>query len=93
MNTADPPVIAFLKELMLDRLCDGTVLPVNLHIMAAANPYRSLIKSDEEATVGLSFRFAQNAETESRSETASVKNLVYRVNELPRKYNFIVDRR
>ena len=38
MNTADPPVIAFIKELMLERHFYGARLPVNLHLMTAANP-------------------------------------------------------
>ena len=80
MNTADPPVIAFLKELMLDRHCHGTVLPENVHLMAAANPYRHLLESDKEAAVGLAFRFAQSAHGPPQSDT---RNLVYRVNELP----------
>jgi len=85
MNTADPPVIAFLKELMLDRHCNGTMLPENLHILAAANPYRFLKEADEEATVGLSFRFAQNSKNDLNSSLPDARNLVYRVNELPRK--------
>jgi len=85
MNTADPPVIAFLKELMLDRHCDGMVLPEKLHIMAAANPYRSLKESDKEAAVGLAFRFVQSAKNDSNPFPADNRNLVYRVNELPRK--------
>jgi len=89
MNTADPPVIAFLKELMLDRHCDGTVLPENLHIMAAANPYRSLIESDKEATVGLAFRFTQNSKNDSTPSSLDNRNLVYRVNELPCKKQFV----
>lgn len=80
MNTADPPVIAFFKELMLDRHFCGTVLPENLHLMAAANPYRRL-RQNNEAPVGLAFRFAQAPE-ENRS-TTDVQNLVYRVNDLP----------
>ena len=77
MNTADPPVIAFLKELMLDRHCDGTVLPDNLHLLVAANPYRHLHESDKEAAVGLAFRFSQ------QTTKPGARNLVYRVNELP----------
>ncbi|XP_057375006.1 uncharacterized protein LOC130695963 [Daphnia carinata] len=80
MNTADPPVIAFLKELMLDRHCHGTVLPDNLHLMAAANPYRHLKEADKEAAVGLAFRFAQGESSGARSDA---RDLVYRVNELP----------
>ncbi len=81
MNTADAPVIAFFKELMLDRNCHGTVLPNNLHLMAAANPYRYMQEADKEAAVGLAFRFAQSAR--SASSTVDGRNLVYRVNELP----------
>ena len=62
MNTADPLVIAFLKELMLDRHCNGTVLPENLHLIAAANPYRHLQEADKEAADGLAFRFAQTGQ-------------------------------
>lgn len=80
MNTADPEVIAFFKELMLDRHCHGTVLPENLFLMAAANPYRYLLESDKEAAVGLSFRFAQSAHSSIQGDS---RNLVYRVNELP----------
>jgi hypothetical protein len=84
MNTADPPVIAFIKELMLDRHCHGSILPQNLNLIGAANPYRHLKKTNKEVAVGLAFRFAQptrnnydsNAQTDGR-------NLVYRVNELP----------
>jgi hypothetical protein len=78
MNTADPCVIAFLKELMLDRHFNGTALPENVFILAAANPYRNLEESDKEAAVGLSFRFAS-----SMRQTQETKNLVYRVNPLP----------
>ncbi|KAI9554792.1 hypothetical protein GHT06_020069 [Daphnia sinensis] len=80
LNTAEPPVIAFFKELMLDRHFCGTVLPENIHLMAAANPYRRL-RQDIEAPVGLAFRFAQAPE-ENRGST-DVHNLVYRVNDLP----------
>ena len=79
MNTADSHVIAFFKELMLDRHCNGNVLPKNLHLMAAANPYRYLQEVDKEAAVGLAFRFAQS----NRSSTVDGRNLVYRVNKLP----------
>ncbi len=82
MNTADPPVIAFMKELMLDRHCHGTVLPANLHLIAAANPYRHLIETDKEAAVGLAFRFVQGVDGSSSAQ-ADERNLVYRVNELP----------
>ena len=85
MNTADPAVIAFLKELMLDRHFNGTVLHENLHILAAANPYRSLIESDKEAAVGLAFRFAPSSKNDSNSSALDNRSLVYRVNELPRK--------
>ena len=81
MNTADPCVIAFLKELMLDRHFNGTVLPENIFILAAANPYRNLQESDKEATVGLSFRFAT-----SLRQTQETNNLVYRVNPLPQSF-------
>ena len=83
MNTADPPVIAFFKELMLDRHCHGTVLPKNLHLMAAANPYRYLQEADKEAAVGLAFRFAQTTQDGNGSGSRAVGDLVYRVNELP----------
>ena len=83
MNTADPPVIAFFKELMLDRHCNGTILPKNLHLMAAANPYRYLQEADKEATVGLAFRFAQTTQNGNGARTRSTGDLVYRVNELP----------
>ncbi len=89
MNTADSPVIAFFKELMLDRHCDGRVLPDNIHILAAANPYRSLIESDKEATVGLAFRFTQNSKNDSTPSSLDNRNLVYRVNELPCKKQFV----
>ena len=84
MNTADPCVIAFLKELMLDRHCHGTILPENLHLIGAANPYRHLHEADKEATVGLAFRFAQSTPNGdgSRAQTDR-RSLVYRVNELP----------
>ena len=78
LNTADPPVIAFLKELALDRHCNGAVLPDNLHLLVAANPYRELRETDKEAAVGLSFRFAES--------TPNSRNLVYRVNDLPCKF-------
>jgi hypothetical protein len=80
LNTADAPVIAFIKELMLDRHCHGSILPENLHLMGAANPYRFLHEADKEAAVGLAFRFAQS--TQNRAQTDG-RNLVYRVNELP----------
>jgi hypothetical protein len=80
LNTADAPVIAFIKELMLDRHCHGSVLPENLHLIGAANPYRFLHEADKEAAVGLAFRFAQS--TQNRAQTDG-RNLVYRVNELP----------
>ena len=84
MNTADPPVIAFLKELMLDRHCHGSVLPENLHLMAAANPYRYLQEADKEAAVGLAFRFAQpTQDSDGSSAQSDGRNLVYRVNKLP----------
>ncbi|KAI9554203.1 hypothetical protein GHT06_019475 [Daphnia sinensis] len=83
MNTADPPVIAFFKELMLDRHCHGTLLPENLHLMAAANPYRHLHEVDKEAAVGLAFRFAQSTQNESSGARSDARDLVYRVNELP----------
>jgi hypothetical protein len=80
MNTADPAIIAFLKELMLDRHCHGTLLSENLHLMAAANPYRFSLASDKEAAVSLAFRFAQSTHDTSQNNS---RNLVYRVNELP----------
>ncbi len=80
MNTADPPVIAFMKELMLDRHYHGTVLPENLHLIAAANPYRHLPEAVKEAAVGLAFRFAQDVDGSAQTDG---RNLVYRVNELP----------
>lgn len=83
MNTADPPVIAFFKELMLDRHCHGTLLPENLHLMAAANPYRHLHEADKEAAVGLAFRFDQSTPSESSGTRSDARDLVYRVNELP----------
>ena len=83
MNTADPPVIAFLKELMLDRHCNGTVLPGNLHLMAAANPYRQLQETDKEAAVGLAFRFAQSAHAVDGNARRDERSFVYHVNELP----------
>jgi hypothetical protein len=84
MNTADSCVIAFLKELMLDRHCHGTVLPENLHLMGAANPYRYLHEADKEATVGLAFRFAQSTQYDDSSHARTDRRgLVYRVNELP----------
>ena len=82
MNTADPPVIGFLKELMLDRHCNGTALPNNLHLMAAANPYRYMHEADKEATVGLAFRFSQTAQG-SGVDDSDGRSLVYRVNQLP----------
>ena len=83
MNTADPSVIGFLKELMLDRLCQGTVLPNNLHLIAAVNPYRYAKKDDKEAAVGLAFRFAQSDRAGRSSSRSDGRNLVYRVNQLP----------
>ncbi len=84
MNTADPPVIAFFKELMLDRHYRGTILPENVHLMGAANPYRHLHEVDKEAAVGLAFRFAQPTQNDDGSNTGTdVRSLVYRVNELP----------
>ena len=85
MNTADPPVIAFFKELMLDRHCHGNVLPKNLHLMAAANPYRYLQEADKEAAVGLAFRFAQTTQEDGNAGASArtAGDLVYRVNELP----------
>ena len=83
MNTADPCVIAFLKELMLDRHCHGTILPENLHLMGAANPYRHLHEVDKEAAVGLAFRFAQSTQNNGSHDQSDRRSLVYRVNELP----------
>jgi hypothetical protein len=83
MNTADHPVIAFIKELMLDRHCHGFVLPENLHLIGAANPYRYLKKTDREAAIGLSFRFAQQPAQNHQGRNADGRNLVYRVNALP----------
>ncbi|EFX81259.1 hypothetical protein DAPPUDRAFT_317827 [Daphnia pulex] len=83
MNTADPPVIAFFKELMLDRHYHGTILPENVHLMGAANPYRHLHEVDKEAAVGLAFRFAQPTQNDDRSHARTdLRSLVYRV-ELP----------
>ena len=87
MNTSDPSVIAFFKELMLDRSIEGETISENLHFIAAANPYRLLKKSDTEASIGLAFRFA-----ESKSSSIMNRDLVYRVNELPRAfYDHIYD--
>lgn len=87
MNTSDPSVIAFLKELMLDRSFEGETLPENLHLIGAANPYRMLKQSDADASVGLAFRFA-----ESKGSATMNRDLVYRVNELPRAfYDHIYD--
>lgn len=83
MNTADSSVIAFFKELMLDRNCHGTVLPDNLYLMGAANPYRFLHEADKEATVGLAFRFAQSQHCVNDRHEIDERKLVYRVNELP----------
>lgn len=92
MNTADPPVIAFLKELMFDRHCHGTLLPNNLHLMAAANPYRFKQAADKEATVGLAFRFSQPDREVNRGRQGDDRNLVYRVNEIPLSfYDHIYD--
>lgn len=62
-----------MKELMLDRHCNGVQLPENLFLMAAANPYRMLAQSDREAAVGLAFRFAES----------TCRNLAYRVHDMP----------
>ena len=83
MNSADPCVIAFLKELMLDRHCHGVVLPDDLHFIAAANPYRKLQRAYREGNIGLAFRFAQMDQGLDRNGAQPERNLVYRVNELP----------
>jgi len=85
MNTADPPVIAFFKELIVDRHCNGTVLPEKLHILAAANPFRILKVSNKETTAGLTFRFAKKIKSDLSSAAFDVRKLVYRVNKLPGK--------
>ena len=88
INTADSTVIAFFKELMLDRRFEDDALPPNLHMIAAANPYRLLKKlNKKDDSVGLTFRFAQ-----SKTSSPQNKNLVYRVNDLPRAfYDHIYD--
>ena len=78
LNTADECVIAFLKELMMDRHFYGKRLPARLHLMVAANPYRVLAEVDQEAAVGLAFQFAKPS-----PESQEMRNLVYRVNQLP----------
>ena len=88
MNTADAPVIAFLKELMIDRFYNGARLPDGVHLMAAANPYRRLKKTDRDAAVGLAFQFAKS----SQKDFEESRSLVYRVNPIPSSfYDYIYD--
>jgi len=83
MNTADPDVIAFTKELMLDRHMNGVRLQDKVHILAAVNPYRCQRNDSTRATVGLVRQQFQQQQNNNHSGQAGVGSLVYRVNRIP----------
>jgi len=85
-NTADPCVISFFKELMIDRHCNGWPLDSELCFLAAANPYRKQPESSDD--IGLLFQYGGH----QKSEASELRQLVYRVNQIPFSlYEYIHD--
>eukprot|EP00731_Ephydatia_muelleri_P024235 Em0016g506a len=81
-NTTD--AIGLIKEIMCDRRVNGKPISNNLKFIAACNPYRKhtdkMIKKLESAGLGF---YVKSTETQDRLGKIPLRQLVYRVLELP----------
>jgi energy-coupling factor transporter ATP-binding protein EcfA2 len=81
-NTTD--AIGLIKEIMCDRRMNGKPISNDLKIIAACNPYRKHSKQMIERleSAGLGF-FVKASETQQKLGTIPLRQLVYRVLDLP----------
>jgi hypothetical protein len=79
--------MGLFKEIVCDRSMNGHLLPANIKIIAACNPYRLKkgLSAKEDTMAGLIFDHyaASHLENVGTGITDPLKNLVYRVHPLP----------
>ncbi|XP_022797655.1 E3 ubiquitin-protein ligase rnf213-alpha-like isoform X3 [Stylophora pistillata] len=88
-NTTD--ALGMIKEIMVDRRCNGRPLRDNLKFVAACNPYRKHTKEmiHKLETAGLGYHITAD-ETTERLGGIPLRHLVYRVHALPESMRSLV---